>query len=302
MAWTQLMECLGFGKRPDPAPLPSTERVRAAVERNDLLGGEKEAVEVILANGHYERHREGDRLITQHDQDDDDVFFIVSGSVRVLVGTQHCDTREAPQAVGEMAAGCPGSSRTANVIVGRGGATVLRVRGEVFRSVLRAFPDIEGRYKDRYEEVARQNMKFISRPSKASGPAWWMISAGVGMASSLIAFALGLGYDWSWADIAAITAGSGVIGFVFMMFMDVSRLLLSLCLAAGFAIVYSGATSVLPEGSLIISPDWAPGMTVDLAFGRKLSLAEQLVWLPLLIVVFFGSWRMYRDTTAGSAR
>lgn len=301
MAWTGLTGHLSFGKRSDPAPLPSPERVRATIERNELLGGEREAVEAILEDGRLERHGEGDRLITEGDQDDD-VFFIVSGSVRVLVGTQHCDTREAPQVVGEMAAGRPGSSRTANVIVNRGGATVLRIRGDVFHSALRTSPGIEGRYKGRYEEVARKSMKLISSSPKASGPPWWMISSGVGLASSMTAFGLGLGYSWSWADIAVVTPGSGVIAFVLMMFMDVPRLLLSLCLAAGFTVVYFDATSVLPEGSLVISPEWAPGITVDITFGRKLSLAEQLVWLFFSIAVFFGAWWMYRETTADSSK
>lgn len=298
MAWARLRERLGFAKPSAPIPILSPERVRAAIERNDLLGGEKDAVEAILANGRSERLNEGEKLITQGNQDDD-VYFIVSGAVRVLVGPHHCDTRKATQVVGEMAAGSPGASRTANVIVDRGGATVLRVRGEVFRSVLRASPDIKARYNDRYEEVARQNMEFISRPRGASGPAWWMISAGIGLAASAAVFALGLGYGWSWPDIGFMTAGTGAAAFAGMMFMDAPRLVLSLCLAAGFAIVYSGAMSVLPEGSLVISPEWAPGISVDLEFGRTLSLAEQFVWLLLLLVVFFGAWRMYRDIAAG---
>lgn len=233
---------------------------------------------------------------------DDDVYFIVSGSVRVLVGPHHCDTREAPQVVGEMAAGCPGASRTANVIVGRGGAKILRVKGEIFRSVLNSFPDIKARYRDRYEEVARQNMAFISRPRGASGPAWWLISAGIGSAVSTAVFALGLGSAWSWPTIAFITAGTGAVSFVTMMLLDVPRLMLSLCLAAGFAIVYFGAMPILPEGSFVISPEWTPGISGSLEFGRSLSFAEQCVWLPLLVVVFFGAWRMYRDTSARSAK
>lgn len=51
MAWTRLKESIGLGRWSDSALLPSPERVRAAVERNDLLGGEEDAVEAILADG-----------------------------------------------------------------------------------------------------------------------------------------------------------------------------------------------------------------------------------------------------------
>ena len=296
MAWAGLKKRFDFGGRKDGLHTepPSAERVRAVVERNDLLRGDRNAIEAILANGHLEQYAKGHKLITQDDQDDD-VFIIILGSVRVLVGAQHCDTREASQVVGEMAAGSPNYSRTANVIVDQGGATVLRVPGDLLRSILAASPEIMVRYKDRFEEVARQNMKLMSRPVKRTALSWWVISLGVGLTAGVITFAVALSFDWSSLHPLVIATGGGLFAFTAMMFMGIPQRLFSLCIAAGIGIILFVTTMSLPEGSLVVSPDWAPGIKIDLAFGRNLNPVQQIMGLISLCVVFFGAWRMHRE-------
>lgn len=296
MAWTRLTRGFDTPERSDAVPLPGGERVRATVERNDLLVGESESVEVILAHGRLERHEEGTALITQGEHEDD-VYFIIAGSTHVLVGGRHCDTRQAPQVVGEMAAGSPGRSRTATVVVDPGGAAVLCVPGDVFRSVLKLSRTVRERYLARYEEVARQNMEVMSRPASRKEPEWWVISAGVGAIGGLAAFSFASVHDWPWAETMTLVFGAAGATFCLIMFMAVPRLLLSLCLAAGFGVVCLGAAPFLPSGYISISSEWLPGFDGDLEFGRSMELGERLIWLPCLLVVFIGSWMMYRKVT-----
>jgi len=79
-----------------------------------LISGNKELAEAVLDRGQSSRHYKGDELIKQ-DACDDDVHFILAGSVDILVNGHHVATRHAGEAVGEMTAVDCGAIRSATV-------------------------------------------------------------------------------------------------------------------------------------------------------------------------------------------
>lgn len=302
MAWPRLMPSLRtfLGRNSRTAELPSVERVRDTVNANDLLGGDQEAIAAIIADGRLERYEEGHKLIIQNNNDDD-VFFIMTGSVNILIGKHLCDTREAPQVVGEMAAGSPGKPRTANVVIARGGATLLRVRACVLRNLLQRSTAIRERYSKRYEEVARQNAAFFGQVKRSSSLSPWVVPLVAGLGASIFAGAYGLSRGWASLDIIAVAFAMGTITCIFVMMLDASRMVLSLFLSAGFAIVAFGISYAMPEGTIVVSPEWLYGVEIDLAFGRTLTLSQQIAWLVGAVAVFvFAGWMYFRMTEISS--
>jgi predicted nucleotide-binding protein len=82
--------------------------------RNDMIAGDAELADRIASTGQLVPFEPG-ATICEQNGGDDDVFFIISGSVNVFVNHQHIGTRASGTIVGEMAAVDPSAGRSATL-------------------------------------------------------------------------------------------------------------------------------------------------------------------------------------------
>lgn len=101
--------------------------------RQAVLGGDREAAERLADAGSLVQLDIGSVLIEQN-ASDDDIYFIIHGSVDVLVNGQTVATRTGGEPVGEMAAVDLTAKRSATVRVSEH-LTAWKVPGPVLRSI-----------------------------------------------------------------------------------------------------------------------------------------------------------------------
>ncbi len=111
-----------------------------ALKRQELVSGSDELANTLANTGTLIELARGDELITEG-AEDNDIYFLLAGSVAVVVKGNNIATRRAGQHVGEMAALEPAQKRSATVIA-HDTLVVLKLTSAAFMSIGRAFPQI----------------------------------------------------------------------------------------------------------------------------------------------------------------
>ncbi len=111
-----------------------------ALKRQELISGNEAIAEEFIRNGSLLEVENGSAIIDEGAHDDD-VFFIISGSVAIVVKGTHVQTRVAGQHVGEMAAIEPTQKRSATVIA-QDSLVVLKLTGQTFVEIGQKFPQM----------------------------------------------------------------------------------------------------------------------------------------------------------------
>jgi CRP/FNR family transcriptional regulator, cyclic AMP receptor protein len=111
-----------------------------ALKRQELVSGSDDLANSLANAGTLVELAQGDELITEG-AEDNDIYFLLAGSVAVMVKGNNIATRRAGQHVGEMAALEPAQKRSATVIA-HNTLVVLRLTSAAFMSIGRAFPQI----------------------------------------------------------------------------------------------------------------------------------------------------------------
>jgi|KBSSwiStaDraftv2_1062776.scaffolds.fasta_scaffold47238_3 predicted nucleotide-binding protein len=111
-----------------------------ALKRQELVSGSDDLANSLASAGTLFELGQGDELITEG-AEDNDIYFLLAGSVAVVVKGNNIATRRAGQHVGEMAALEPAQKRSATVIA-HDTLVVLKLTSAAFMSIGRAFPQI----------------------------------------------------------------------------------------------------------------------------------------------------------------
>lgn len=111
-----------------------------ALKRQELVSGSDDLANSLASAGTLFELGQGDELITEG-AEDNDIYFLLAGSVAVVVKGNNIATRRAGQHVGEMAALEPAQKRSATVIA-HDTLVVLKLTSAAFMSIGRAFPHI----------------------------------------------------------------------------------------------------------------------------------------------------------------
>ncbi len=128
-----------------------------------LLSGNQAACESLVKAGKLIEHRKGKTIIEQG-AGDDWIYFLVSGSVKVLVNNRHIATREACTHLGEMSVIDPQARRSASVI--SDSTTIsLQVPADEFIKVANAHPEIWRRIASELASRIRQRNAFHRAPN-----------------------------------------------------------------------------------------------------------------------------------------
>lgn len=111
-----------------------------ALQRQLLIGGREELSRLFVENGDLLKFDKGQALIS-FGAPDNDIFFILAGSVDVLINSRVVAVREPGEHVGEMALIDPTASRSADVVANQ--VTVAyKVSEEAFSQIAKSSPTL----------------------------------------------------------------------------------------------------------------------------------------------------------------
>jgi CRP/FNR family transcriptional regulator, cyclic AMP receptor protein len=111
-----------------------------ALRRQEFVGGDSELAKAFAKRGQIVEFHKGDKIITQ-DGEDNDLYFLLAGSVVIVIKGSERGTRKAGQHVGEMAAIEPAQKRSASVVA-QDTLVALKVSSADFMSIGHAHPQI----------------------------------------------------------------------------------------------------------------------------------------------------------------
>jgi predicted nucleotide-binding protein len=139
------------------------ETIIRCLSESRLLSGNKIACQELAKAGELIKHGDGKPIIEQG-ADDDWIYFLISGAVKVFVNNRHIATREACTHLGEMSVIDPQARRSATVI-SEGDSISLRVPADQFIRITNEFPEIWRRIASELASRIRQRNAFHRAPN-----------------------------------------------------------------------------------------------------------------------------------------
>ncbi len=135
----------------------------ALLRKSPLVDGNQTLAEQLVQHGIRKDFNEGDYLIRQGD-DDDDIYFLISGEVDILVNQRYLTTRKAPDHVGEMSLVNPKEERSADVVA-RKETTTLVLGENVFSEIADTFSGLWKNIAIELSDRLKQREKRIQGPN-----------------------------------------------------------------------------------------------------------------------------------------
>ena len=188
-------------------------RIANTLSKNPAVNEDETVISRLISDGEIVFFRKGDRIIRRGEQDDS-VFFLLSGDVDIVFKSGRRSIREAPNQVGEMAAIESGKKRSASVIARSEEVAALQVSSAVFNEIRatnmrfqeRLQIEMSARHRERIvaSEVAKQDVSLV----------WFCISSGVGLVVALILWFLLSPEEWALSARLLLSGGGGLLSFV----------------------------------------------------------------------------------------
>ncbi|SFA88937.1 Cyclic nucleotide-binding domain-containing protein [Poseidonocella pacifica] len=190
--------------------------VKKTLRENPAIRGNSTIIDRLLGQGRVEFFRRGDCLIHEGGQDND-VFFLLAGEVDIVFRRQLGSKRVAPNQVGEMAAIELGSKRTASVYALTDEVAALKVSGQEFNRIWTDNPEFQKNLQIEMTARHRERIAAGEVAKRNNSSSWFLISAGVGLASCLMTWLLLIPPFWSHDARLAATVMTGFGLFVLML-------------------------------------------------------------------------------------
>lgn len=224
MYWTsKLARLFGLEKAPT---LPrrfsadsADEEISRILGENPAISGDESIITKLMADKDIVYFRRGETLIQQGDQEDH-VFFLLSGCVDIRFRAQLGSIREAPNQVGELAAIKPGSARSATVVAKTDEVAALRVSGTTFHQIYttnegfrqRLGIEMNARFRERIAagQVAKQNSSIT----------WLIISLAAAAAVAVVTWFVTVRLGWTDTTHALTTVFSFFASFVIVFLLN----------------------------------------------------------------------------------
>ena len=127
------------------------------------VAGEKTLARRLMASGSLQEYLPGNQITRQGDADND-MYFIVSGSVSVMINDRDIATRSAGAHVGEMALLDPTARRSATII-SLEPTVVLKVSETRITCIARAYPEFWRRLAVALAARLQERTKYIRQPN-----------------------------------------------------------------------------------------------------------------------------------------
>ncbi len=217
-----------------------SEQRQAILMHNTLVAGDIEVANKILEAADFKVYPCGTQIIEQG-ASDDCVYFILSGSVEIIINDVHAAYQSVPSTVGELAAKKAGAPRTADVFVQSNELEALVLSGTDFRKLMREHPCFSNNLNSLVEAYARERM--AGHGQKSDEPSWMLISVASSAVFALMSFAA-----WFWIGLTGLSAVfaslfSGMALFIALQFLNPALRYRNACTAAVFGIIVLAAYS-----------------------------------------------------------
>ncbi len=186
---------------------------------NELIAKDDQIASFIRDNAIYAEFAKGTKIIAQGN-DDDCVYFILSGEVDVFIDGQFIDKRTVPFTVGELAAKIAGKPRTADVVVSSNPLKTLVLPGTKFREVIQLFPRFKANLEEAIDTLSREKIAQLGQHQPSKRLSWVKISSGVSIILGVVAMIFSGAYGLTLFQI-------GLAGFFSMIMLFVAMLLLN---------------------------------------------------------------------------
>ncbi len=194
----------------------AAEQVRSVLVNNPAIRGNVGLANELLESGNVVYFRKGETIIKQGDTDNE-VFFLLAGTVDVVFKSQLGSRRTAPNQIGEMAAIKLGQPRSATIVAATDEVAALQLPGASFHRIWEANNEfrnlleleIGSRFKERIEagEVAKRNNSLF----------WFTTSSGLGFVGGVTSWFFLAPQDWTDTARAALSAVIGLGLFLFAL-------------------------------------------------------------------------------------
>jgi predicted nucleotide-binding protein len=111
-----------------------------SLKRQEFVAGNTKLADLLIRHGDLMEYSKGDQLITEGGEDND-IYFLLSGSVAIVVKGNQIAIRRAGQHVGEMAAIEPAQKRSATVVA-HDTVVALKIKSADFNLIAESHPQI----------------------------------------------------------------------------------------------------------------------------------------------------------------
>lgn len=192
------------------------EQARSVLANNPAIRGNISLADEFLEAGNVVYFRKGEVLIKQGDTDNE-VYFLLAGTVDVVFKSQLGSRRTAPNQIGEMAAINLGETRSATIVAASDEVAALQIPGVSFHHIWEANTEfrnslqleMDTRFRERIQagEVAKKNNSFL----------WFITSSGLAIAGGLTSWFFFAPQDWTDTARAALSALIGLGLFLFAL-------------------------------------------------------------------------------------
>jgi len=266
------------------------ERWRATILHNELVSGDEDIAAKILEVGKMKAFKKGDKFIKQ-DAQDDEVYFIVSGSSVVYRGSRLIASRTAPFTVGELAAIRPGLGRTADVIVRSEILETIIVSGSNFRYLMRNFPSFTAKAYNLEGAMLREKIPQLDKEWGTKEISWTAISGIVGFLCSLSGLTFAYFSDFSAQQLILSTIIAGLIGFVAILKLNPNFLYRNMASSSAgvlfILLLYGGmSVAITIDGQPFDLP------LVDFSVNTEVKLTALAIGVIALLVLIFLAGRL----------
>lgn len=222
------------------------DRARAALLKTAYLGGNEAAVQRVLEVGELVWFPTGKRFIERSAQDDE-VYFLLTGSVRITVGKTDAGNRDAPVAIGELAS-ILSTKRTASVNAEAGGVNAIRITGSEFRELFDQFEEVK---KEFYKQIGKLLFDRLDQMATGNSPKkipTWLMQILVTLAGMVIGVIVLPSFGFSGWELVSGALCVGIVFVAATILLNLVRLLFMAGLGAGTTAILYMVTGTIDIG------------------------------------------------------
>ena len=192
------------------------EQVRSVLANNPAIRGNIGLTNEFLEAGDVVYFRKGEVIIKQGDTDNE-VYFLLAGTVDVVFKSQLGSRRTAPNQIGEMAAIKLGQTRSATIVAATDEVAALRISGASFHRIWEANTEFQNSLQLEMDSRFRERIQAGEVAKKNNSLVWFITSSGLAIVGGVTSWFFLAPQDWTDTARAALSAFIGLGLFLFAL-------------------------------------------------------------------------------------
>lgn len=221
-------------------------RALAALLKTAYLGGNKTAAQRVLEIGELVWFP-ASRCFIERNAQDDEVYFLLTGSVRITVGKTDAGTRDAPVAIGELAS-ILSTKRTASVNAEVGGVNAIRITGSEFRELFDQFKEVQDEFRKQIKNLLFDRLDQMAKGNSPKKIPTWLIQILVTFAGIIIGAIILPSFGFGGRELVGGALVFGIVSVAATILLNPVRLLFMTGLGAGTTAIFYMVTGTIDIG------------------------------------------------------